>query len=202
MSWSDRARVLALLLPVPVLMGTVAEQRARLPPPAECTDPLAGTWKSHQYHAEQRQWTECFLHIRRLEGKPNQLEGQIVNHSWHGDDTLVEPPPCSGDYRYRVSMDAKGTVEGDHIEFWGLPPWRKDAVLCGQMYFGYNLDHFSGDIDHELHEFQSVNNDGGVAVNQPTVFRRIRCVVDHLEPVDPIEPPPYLPPTSSGCGPW
>jgi hypothetical protein len=40
----------------------------------------------------------------------------------------------------------------------------------------YHPDHFTGTIDPQREEFQSVNNDGGRAVNDPMVFRRIGCV--------------------------
>jgi hypothetical protein len=39
----------------------------------------------------------------------------------------------------------------------------------------YRPDHFTGTIDPAIQEFQSVNNDGGRAVNDPMVFRRIAC---------------------------
>jgi hypothetical protein len=45
---------------------------------------------------------------------------------------------------------------------------------CGHPH-GYNPDNFSGEIDPWRAEFQSVNNDGDRAVNEPHVFRRIRC---------------------------
>jgi hypothetical protein len=178
--------------------GTVAEQRARLPPPAECGDSVVGTWKSHQYHPDQGQWTQFTLEVSRVPDSPDQLTGFIRNHSWVGGATDEQPPPCRGDWRYKVSMDARGTLTGDHVEFWGIDEWRLDAILCGRMDFGYNLDHFSGDISQETQEFQSVNNDGGVAVNQPTLFRRIKCHSD-IEPILDVEPPPFHPP-SLGCG--
>jgi hypothetical protein len=68
--------------------------------------------------------------------------------------------------------------------------------------FGYNLDRFSGVIDHEIEEFQSVNNDGGRYVNVPTVFRRVSC--DDTKDIKPrvsVEPPPFYPPKEDrGCG--
>ena len=112
-----------------------------------------------------------------------------------------QPGPCRGRLRYRVSMDGRGVVDGNEVEFWGVGQWRLDQVICGVAAFGYNLDHFSGAIDHEIQEFQSVNNDGGVAVNEPTVFRRIKCCNEGANPNPEVEPPPFTPPRS-GCGFW
>lgn len=179
--------------------GTVEEQRARLPPPAECDDPVVGVWKSHRYSARQAQWTEFTLNIHRVPGSETQLTGEILNHSWGGTPKDEQPPPCHGDLRYRVSMDSQGSVYGYDVEFWGVGKWRLDEVLCGYAGFGYNLDHFSGTIDPELQEFQSVNNDGGVAVNEPTVFRRIKCFNDKGAGDPHVDPPPFHPPRSF-CG--
>jgi hypothetical protein len=53
-------------------------------------------------------------------------------------------------------------------------------------------------------EFQSVNNDGGRAVNDPVVFRRVQCNDgEHLdsEPRIAVAPPPFYPPEDEGgCG--
>ena len=65
------------------------------------------------------------------------------------------------------------------------------ASICGSSIgFGYNLDNFTGTIDPEIQEFQSVNNDGGISVNEPNVFRRIRCF-EGPAPTDDVEPPPF-----------
>jgi hypothetical protein len=178
--------------------GTVAEQRARLPPPAECKDPVIGLWKSHHYSIYLEQWTEFSLAIRRVPGTTEDLQGVIYNHSWVGGEEEVQPGPCVGKFRYKVSMDARGFARERYIEFWGVDPWRLDQVLCGQRDMGYNLDHFSGEIDPELQEFQSVNNDGGSAVNEPTVFRRIKCFDESSTGPGEVEPPPFQPP-SRGC---
>jgi hypothetical protein len=177
---------------------TVGEQRARLPPPAECKDPIIGLWKSHRYSEYQRQWTEFSLAIRRVPGTTEDLQGVIYNHSWKGDPSQVQPGPCLGNRRIKVSMDARGFVREQYLEFWGVGRWRLDQVLCGSVDFDYLLDHFSGTIEPDLQEFQSVNNDGGNAVNEPTVFRRIRCYDDGPGPPADMKPPPFQPP-SRGC---
>jgi hypothetical protein len=188
--------------------STVAEQRARLPPPAECTDPIAGIWKSHSYDHVFLDWTVFTLDIKRDAPGSNQFKGTITNHSWEGTPEQSSPPPCTGQLRYVVSMDAEGSVVGDKIDVWGVGSWRLDEVPCGYWNMGYNLDHFSGTIDPELYEFQSVNNDGGRSINDPVVFRRVKChsgddpAEGPEEPKISVNPPPFYPPEQEGgrCG--
>lgn len=184
--------------------GTVAEQRARLPPPAQCEDPVEGIWKSHDYRVWRRQWTIFTLVIHRIDGTQN-LRGTIRNESWRGDADQSEPGVCEGELRYDVSMDAEGRVQDGQIEFGGIGQWRLDAVLCGEFNGGYNLDVFTGPLDVEILEFQAVNNDGGVSVNEPTVFRRVKCLdegkVEEAKVV--VTPPAFYPPeegSKGGCG--
>lgn len=182
-----------------VASATVAEQRARLPPPADCEDPVTGTWMAHTYSDNLRMWTEWTLTVGRDPAEREKLTGRIVNHSWDGPKADPKPPLCTGRLRAVISMDAEGKVEDGVIHFFGVGEWRLDEVLCGRWSGGYNLDHFSGQIDDALHEFQSVNNDGGMAVNEPTVFRRVRCLDDaSLQLPAHVDPPPFQPP-SSGC---
>ena len=89
----------------------------------------------------------------------------------------------------------------------GGTSWRLTNVFCGPNppFPDYNLDQFSGTIDPDLQEFQSVNNDGGVMVNMPTVFRRIQCFDAPPPPRVAVTPPPFFPkasvePEASGCG--
>jgi hypothetical protein len=186
--------------------STVAEQRARLPPPAECTDPVAGIWKSHSYDNLFLDWTVFTLDIKREAPGVDRFKGTITNHSWEGTPEQTSPPPCTGGLRYVVSMDAEGSVVDGKIDVWGIGSWRLDEVPCGYWNMGYNLDHFSGTIDPDLLEFQSVNNDGGRSINDPVVFRRVKChSSDELgdEPNEPkiaMSPPPFYPPEQQGGG--
>ena len=98
--WAQRAAVAALLLiwlfepgPAP---ATIAEQRARLPPKAECRDPVEGKWKSHVYYAHQETWYEMVLEIERVEGSDTELSGKIYVHSWAGTPRTPEPT-CAHD---------------------------------------------------------------------------------------------------------
>jgi len=186
--------------------GDVQEQRARLPPPArECADPVEGVWMSHAYYEGQREWYIFTLTVHRSAPGSTELVGSIHAEFWEGYDAhAAAPPPCHpGLSHNQVDMPAVGHARGNEIDFGGtsvthLPP------LCGDGFFGYAADNFSGTIDPAILEFQSVNNDGGWAVNEPTVFRRIRCI----EPPEPaprphpyVTPPPFLPPRVAGlCG--
>lgn len=185
--------------------ATVQEQRARLPPPAACGDMITGVWKSHGYDTVYGQWTMRTLDIHFVEGSTTLIEGTIGNHGWYGPPEQSQPGRCEGLLRYEVSMDAAGSVVDGRVEFAGRGDWRLDALHCGDL-IGYNLDAFTGTIDAELNEFQSVNNDGGTSVNEPTVFRRVAChaadAVDD-EPRVSVAPPPFYPPAeaeSSGLG--
>ena len=191
------------LVPI-VASATIEEQRARLPPPAECDDdPVAGVWKSHQYDPRYGDWTVFMLRIRRVEGDERRLVGTITNHSWAGTRAQEEPTPCgSFGWQWVVSMDARGSVSEDgRIAFGGVGQWRLDQVICERGPHAYNLDNFTGVIDRELNEFQSVNNDGGRAVNDPTVFRRVSCFESPPAPHVRPEPPAFYPDMDTGgCG--
>jgi hypothetical protein len=181
--------------------ATIAEQRARLPPPARCEDPVEGVWKSHVYRPMWGEWETFYLEIHRVRGSRTELVGNIRNHSWQGGTSDAEPGPCLGRDQWVVTMDGRGTINGDTILFGGVGQWRLDQVMCGRGPWGYNLDNFSGTIDPEILEFQSVNNDGGRAVNEPSVFRRIRCFEPESQPHIRVEPPPFFPERASGgCG--
>ncbi len=207
--WSLRAAVVAMAACLFLLPGrapgTVNEQRARLPPPKKCDDnEIEGVWKSHAYNKRYRQWTEFTLEIREVAGKKGQLKGRVLNHSWNGTDKQEQPGPCRGLLRFKVSMPGKGTYKNHRVRFGGTS-WKLDSILCGSRWgFAYNLDNFTGEVDFERQEFQSVNNDGGRSVNEPTVFRRIKCFDKNEKPPDPsikIKPPPIFPEKKSGgCG--
>jgi hypothetical protein len=127
--------------------------------------------------------------------------GTIKNHSWQGGQEAQEPGTCQGRDQWIVSMDGRGAIQGNQIFFGGIGMWRIDQVLCGRGPYGYNLDNFSGTIDPEILEFQSLNNDGGRAVNEPTLFRRIRCFTPGAIPHIQVDAPAFYPEqVSRGCG--
>jgi len=190
-----------LLFPA-VAPATIAEQRRRLPPPAHCEDPVEGVWRAHKWNDDFSDWVVFTLEVHRKEGSESLLEGTIENRSWPGTPQQEEAPPCGfGVFHWIVKMTAVGTItpEGD-IRFGGTR-WWTEQVLCNHGPAGYNLDNLSGRIDPALQEFQSVNNDGGRAINEPMVFRRIRCFDGSVAApeVNPV-PPDFYPGRSSGCG--
>ncbi len=188
--------------------ASIEEQRARLPPPARCDDPVVGEWRAKKYEDRYGNWFAVTLEVRRAAPGSNLLTGRILARLWYASARDVEPPPCSpAVFRdYEVEMPATGTAEGNQIRF-GARSYQIRAVHCGRVEH-YNPDNFSGTIDPAIQEFQSVNNDGGRAVNDPMVFRRVRCF-DPGASAGPrantpavIVTPPFMPPRSSrGCSP-
>lgn len=184
--------------------ATIEEQRARLPPAAECDDEIvAGVWRSHTYDERYSEWNVFTLTIRRVPGQADQLVGTMTNHGWNGTPADAEPPPCARQTgsEWIVGMDARGNAQGNQIFFGAYGQWRLDDVRCSTGPGGYNLDNFTGVIDPAILEFQSVNNDGGRAVNEPHVFRRIRCppIDSAIAPSVTTRPPAFYP-EGSGCG--
>jgi hypothetical protein len=197
--------------------ATVEEQRQRLPPPAACADPIEGVWMGHKYDDRDGEWYVYTLTVKRnpplaASEAPapggSTLTGTIDSHFWSGGPKDVQPPPCKpGGFRWLVHMPATGTSKDLQIQFGGTS-WRGDPPLCPEPHaLGYNPDNFTGTVDPKIQEFQSVNNDGGKAVNSPTVFRRIRC----FDPPPPVgvtatpgataTPPAFEPPRRAlGCG--
>jgi hypothetical protein len=192
-----------------VLLGSIEEQRARLPPPAACQDPVEGVWMGRVFHQPGRDWYIYTLEIHRASTGSPQLTGVLHARFWNGPPNIYEPLPCGpGVLDRTVFMTGAGTANGLEINFGGTS-WRPESLNCGPegslRWISYNLDQFSGRIDPAIQEFQSVNNDGGEAVNEPTVFRRIRCFDAPSGPSQrastiTIQAPPLLPPQRSGCG--
>ena len=198
----------ALCLFAPPTSATIEEQRARLPPPATCQDPVEGIWLGKRY--EMGEWMEFSLEIHRKKPDAPELVGVMKNHWWRGPPSQPQPPPCAyGDHL--VTMPSTGKVFPDlKLRFDG-GPWKNDPAACTPYRGGYNPDHFTGKIDPAIQEFLSVNNDGGTAVNEPVVFRRVKCFDGPLpeevagpqrdaKPRIDIKPPNLLPLSRpSGC---
>jgi hypothetical protein len=205
--WTRRIAVIGIVAGISLIAArapaTVEEQRARLPPAAtDCEDPVAGVWKSHKYDPRFGDWYSFTLTIDRDANDRQKLVGTIHAHSWTGDPQQEEPPPCTaGVWHWTVMMTAEGTVTDDGRIHFGGTSWRFENAYCGRALSSgeYNVDNFSGIIDPEIMEFQSVNNDGGRSINDPMVFRRISCnqapPSPHVNPV----PPPFVP-DQGGCG--
>ena len=183
--------------------ATVAEQRARLPPPAECEDEVEGIWRSHQFWGWRSEWYIMTLEIHRAKKGEAALTGTVLSEYWNGNAQDQEPPPCAGHFHFTVRMPAVGSYQNGDVAFGGTS-WTLDQAPCGGRPRRYNPDKFTGRIDPKIQEFQSVNNDGGAAVNVATVFRRIKCFDAPgaaVPTVDVVKPPSFRPKAKrSGCG--
>ncbi len=178
----------AVALLAPPLSATIEEQRQRLPPPATCQDPAEGIWMALKYQPRWGEWENFILEIHRDKPGEPGITGNIKNHFWYAGGNDPTPPACGKARDYIVRMEATGTEKGGTIQFDGRNPWKNDPTSCRPFLGRYNPDHFSGTIEVERQEFQSVNNDGGRAVNDPYVFRRVKCF--DTPPVDESKPPP------------
>jgi len=205
--WLRASRTRLLLLAVVVLLvlwprrapGTVAEQRQRLPPPAECQSPVEGRWRAHVFDENYRDWHMFTLEVHVVEGNPKALRGFIQVEGWAGGPKDEQPPPCQGRTHFTGHMTAEGSYENGLIRFSGTA-FTLDKVLCGG-HIGYALDNFSGTIDPKTQEFQSVNDDHNRG-EQATVFRRIGCFsdVDDHGPAVKVTPPPLFPEVKRAAG--
>jgi hypothetical protein len=201
--WAGAAALAALFLAMTVRLSeapaTVAEQRARLPPAAECESPVAGKWKALVYSANTVSWYEYTMEVRHVEGSETALTGVIHVDAWTGSPEESEPGPCHGNLRMKGKMKGRGSFAGGQVSFGG-ESFELTEVICGDRTgIGYNPDQFTGRLEPERHEFQSVNNDGGAAVNEPSVFRRIGCFDDEQrENPQAVPPPPFFPERREG----
>jgi hypothetical protein len=177
-------RAVMILAPLSLLLSaSIEDQRARLPPAAEydagsdCSDPVVGVWVGQQYNPRSVSWQHYRLNIRRVAPGQPALIGDVRVHFWVGPSTLSSPPTsCTGSsLSAEILQNATGIATGNALQFGGND-WSVGQVFCGRRSaVAYNADHFQGLVNPALQEFQSVNNDGGTAVNEPVVFRRIEC---------------------------
>lgn len=194
------AGALCVLLPA-MLSATVEEQRARLPPPATCQDPVEGIWRAHRHDEAYGDWAIFTLSLRRAAAGSVLLTGTIAMEFWSGSPQEQLPPPCRPGLRhYIVDQNAVGRLDPGGALRFDATNFHLRQDVCPGSFHGYNLDHFSGVIDAARQEFQSVNNDGGRANNEPNVFRRVGCFDAMPAPHVEVAPPPFqAPPTRHGC---
>jgi hypothetical protein len=207
--WVPRAVVAVMLVGLTVrpAPATIAEQRARLPPPAECDDPIEGTWRGLSWYPNHLQWYEFTLEIQRVPGSADGLTGSILAHYWDGPKDNPEPPsPCYGE-RLKIRMPAEGHYKDGAIRFGGTRVELEQEV-CGHFDGNYLVDIFTGDVDLTINEFNSVNEwDTGSSYHEPTVFRRIACPEPDGSPTlregaGAVAPPAFYPrakKASGGC---
>jgi len=187
--------------------ATVAEQRQRLPPPAECSDPIAGVWRAHIYHADRQRWSLNTMELSWNAGR-TKLTSFYENQYWSGGPEDSEPPqpPCrAGQFRRKATSTGEGTYSGTELEVRGTKLGSVEH-LCGSTKFTRALGTLTGTVDHERNEFRSeMTSRFGI---DPIIWRRIRCVGEAAPTlVTPPPPPPVLPPPSppspsrsGGCG--
>lgn len=197
-----RGALAATVLCLPAaLPATVEEQRARLPPPAQCSDAVEGEWRAHKYDPRFDDWGIFTLLLRRQAPGSRVLVGRITTEYWTGGVRYQLPPPCFPGLRhYRVSQEAFGSLDGMRVDVAGRN-LRLEEQHCPRSFNSYNLDHFSGVIDPARQEFQARNNDGGRDIDEPTVFRRVRCFEPETVPHPVVAPPAFVPPARrpQGC---
>ena len=198
---------LALALQPRDAPATIAEQRARLPPPASgCEDDLvAGLWQAHTYYEHVGEWYMLELDIRRDpdDADGRALTGTIRSEFWDGGPDRAQPPLCDQPGNRRAVLEnARGSADGLDLRFDAID-W-EGADVCGGFHGGYLLDRFSGHIDPDRMEFLSVlNADAPQWTDVPTVFRRVRCPDRDRRDDEPrvvVRPPAYHPPEQGGCG--
>jgi hypothetical protein len=162
------------------LPASIEDQRARLPAPAQpaqCADPVAGTWQAHVYYARLHDWYRYELRIVRV---GNQLSGTIWLRGWNGTVQETEPPACRPGLRdAEWSEVASGVVQedGKTLQF-NAQSFRVEREHCGHAGGDYALDRFAGTIDPARQEFVSVNTytfSNGETFSDPTLFRRTAC---------------------------
>ena len=170
--------------PGPVLLGgvtgapkgdTVEGQRALLPSAVTCKDPVVGRWESLKFNPRLSTWVRFALLVHRGEG--GALSGSILSHTWYGGEFDRTPPACTPrGFEMSVSMNARGRADlVTHISF-GASRYSITAMQCPTAMADYAPDNFSGMIDTDRQEFQSVNNDGANDIDAPYVFRRTACL--------------------------
>jgi hypothetical protein len=186
--------------------ATVEEQRARLPPPAECPDKVEGTWAA-LYHTVTGSWIEYTATVRRrgpaADGNAaGPIEVEMRAHAWDGPKSNDKPLPCTpGQREITVTMPGTGAIDAATNLFFGAKTYQVESLACGNDTV-YHPDNFKGRIDPALQEFQSENNDGASAVHEPVVFRRVRCLGAAARGKAVATPPAFAPPKRSvwGCG--
>lgn len=201
---------MAICLEPALAPATIEQQRERLPPPAfECgDDPIAGVWQAHAYYAHVEQWYLFRLDVSRDPDDPNgeRLRGTIDVEFWDGGPDVSQPPACGPPADRRgIFEHAAGEAHGLALRFDSYD-WRDTSVCGPHDARDYLLDRFSGTVDPERMEFQSLlNADAPEWRDVPTVFRRVRCpevmIGASQEPKVTIAPPPFQPPEQrEGCG--
>jgi len=174
-----------------------------LPPAAQgCTDDLTGTWRAYAY--EVNQWRVVTVRIHHVPGDAVRLEGAFTTELWMAPHDRPERPVCVPGVQHRTLAGAlRGTLVGDHMEWWNDPGFFDEIVHCGVSegrYFGEGRS--VGTLHRAEQEFQGT----WTGSTEPVVYRRIECGDASAPPAPtplPPAPPPFHPPMQrarGGCG--
>jgi hypothetical protein len=178
--------------------ATVEEQRARLPAPAECPSPVSGQWKAIVFKPRFSEWYTYTLEVHEDPADASHLLGMIYIDAFFSSPDSPEPAvPCV--FRFQGKMVGAGTFASGEITFGATSDFELTSNECGDYTGVYNPDHFQGQLEPARQEFQSIHNDHGLAVNEPTVFRRFACIDDSRKAPRELAPPPFFPKHRSGC---
>lgn len=153
--------------------NSLQAQGARLGGGTACEDAVAGVWKSSIYDVLRGQWYAFTLTVHR---RGDLLSGTIHSKFWIGSARSARVPTSCAETKLFavVSMPAMGRVEDGMVRF-GARSWKLDNLYCGDT-ISYSPDRFTGRIDPEAHQFQSVVTDGANLIDQPMLFRRVACI--------------------------
>lgn len=185
------AALIASIFAPAIAPATVTEQRQRLPPPAECDDPVEGVWRAHAFRPDRGSWFINTMELRWNEDR-SKLLSKYENHHWSGGPDDSEPPACrAGLYRRKAYSTGEGSYVGGKLEVRGtkLGP---DESVCGNTKFTRALGTLTGTLDREKNEFRSeMQSRFG---SHPIIWRRIRCLEEPKAKLAPPPPPPPVPP--------
>jgi hypothetical protein len=167
---------------------------------------VEGIWDALVFDERRTTWYDWVLVVHRSDNPSDgnaagPLEGTITAHYWGGGAGQEKPPACApGRHEETVKMPAHGSIDAQGNVLFGSSSYTVESVACGTT-GSYAPDNFSGKIDTALQEFISVNNDGKYAVNEPAVFRRIRCIDAPSRGTAKAKPPAFAPPKHGwSCG--
>jgi hypothetical protein len=162
--------------PAPGDPNALSAQRGRIGEAAECTDPVAGTWRSSLYDGQRRQWYVFTLTVHRAGAV---LSGTIQSKFWQGPRSQPRAPTSCAETRLWavVSMPARGVLGDDNRVRFGSSSFTVEHLHCGD-HIDYTPDRFSGTLNPAKNEFQSIVTDGANLIDQPLLLRRIACEGD------------------------
>lgn len=199
--------VLAMARPT---SANIVDQRSRLPPPAECRHPIAGTWMSHAFFASTGRWHRDRMVLRPIAGAVSAVESEYLSESWNGAADEAEPRGCRPGFRWETGHS---TGEGELLADGETVRIRGTRLLgtterCGLPPREYILNELRGRLLRDAGEIH-VTWQIAVERTEVLVFRRVACSDEEAaaEPAVIVQPPPVPPPPAMsqggcGCGPF